>query len=551
MTDRIKELTAKFAGRSVSDQKSALTAVESTKDFTPEEKTSLAEAIVSLFYQDHADDPDLGVIIARSEKTLASLGGDVTGVLLAQLAEADAESAEHFARAIGFIGASAVDPLLSAMDAKADDDYAQINMMMAVGNFRDPVIFKALPKVIKHAGAKNHQLKAAALYCIGRMFNRLPYGNASTADRSAMFDSLFKGLSDPSPLVRRHAVRALGKGSRNSYFTPEQVDKTHKAFRAILGTDNFNWDRAFIVRTEAEKQLHYCQHAHGEQDKGVMGDDKYRQNFKVLEKRELCPNTFYFKINAPLIAKKIEAGQFVIMRPNDISERMPLSIAGWDRDKGYLEIIIMAAGRTSTEATRKNVGDCFQDIVGPLGQRSHVAKFDGAAVVIGGGYGTGAVIPTARDCKALGNKVYGIVGARQQDLLIMVDELKAVCDEVFITTNDGSVGIQGFVTHALEKIMAREKVAMILAVGPVPMMMAVTNMTKDKDVQTWVSLNAIMVDGTGMCGACRVSVAGKTKFACYHGPDFIGKDVDFDELMKRQKMFVDKEKVAFEAYLKG
>ncbi|MBF0291580.1 MAG: sulfide/dihydroorotate dehydrogenase-like FAD/NAD-binding protein [Nitrospinae bacterium] len=281
-----------------------------------------------------------------------------------------------------------------------------------------------------------------------------------------------------------------------------------------------------------------------------MGDDKYKQDFRVLEKRELCPNTFYFKINAPLIARKIEAGQFIIMRPNDISERMPLSIAGWDRDKGYLEIIIMAAGRTSTEAVRKNVGDCFQDIVGPLGQRSHVAKFDGAAVVVGGGYGTGAVIPTARDLKALGNKVYGIVGARQKDLLIMVEELKAVCDEVFVTTNDGSVGIQGFVTHALEKIIAREKVSMILAVGPVPMMMAVTNMTRNMDIQTWVSLNAIMVDGTGMCGACRVSVASKTKFACYHGPDFIGKDVDFDELMKRQKMFVDKEKVALEAYLK-
>ena len=143
------------------------------------------------------------------------------------------------------------------------------------------------------------------------------------------------------------------------------------------------------------------------------------------------------------------------------------------------------------------------------------------------------------------------MGARQSDLLIMVEELKAVCDEVFITTNDGSVGIQGFVTHALEKIMAREKVSMILAVGPVPMMMAVTNMTREMDIQTWVSLNAIMVDGTGMCGACRVSVGGKTKFACYHGPDFIGKDVDFNELMKRQKMFVDKEKIALEAYLKG
>ncbi|MBF0635108.1 MAG: hypothetical protein HQK85_10660, partial [Nitrospinae bacterium] len=477
MTDRIKELTAKIAGRSVSDQKSALNAVESSKDFTPEEKASLAEAIVSLFYQDHADDPELGVIIARSEKTLASLGSDVTGMLLAQLPDADAESAEHFARAIGFMGSSAIDPLLSAMSAKAGDDYAQINMLLAVGNFRDPAIFKALPTVIKHAGSKNPQLKSSALYCIGRFFNRIPYGNASAADRGLMFDTLFNGLADTSSLVRRHAVRALGKGARNSYFTPEQVDKTHGAFRAILGTDNFNWDRAFIVRSEAEKQLHYCQHGKSEQDKGGMGDDKYKQDFRVLEKRELCPNTFYFKINAPLIARKIEAGQFIIMRPNDISERMPLSIAGWDRDKGYLEIIIMAAGRTSTEAVRKNVGDCFQDIVGPLGQRSHVAKFDGAAVVVGGGYGTGAVIPTARDLKALGNKVYGIVGARQKDLLIMVEELKAVCDEVFVTTNDGSVGIQGFVTHALEKIIAREKVSMILAVGPVPMMMAVTNMT--------------------------------------------------------------------------
>ncbi|MBI5814327.1 MAG: sulfide/dihydroorotate dehydrogenase-like FAD/NAD-binding protein [Nitrospinae bacterium] len=282
-----------------------------------------------------------------------------------------------------------------------------------------------------------------------------------------------------------------------------------------------------------------------------MSTGRYHQQFTVLEKRELCPNTFYFKFNAPLLARKIQAGQFIIMRPTAKSERIPLSIAGWDREKGYIEIIIMAAGRTSTEAVRKEVGDAFQDVVGPLGQRSHVAKYDGACVVIGGGYGTGAVIPTARDLKALGNKVYGIVGARSKDLLIMVDELKGVCDEVFLTTNDGSIGIEGFVTHALEKIMSREKVSTVLAVGPVPMMVAVSKMTKEKQIETWVSLNAIMVDGTGMCGACRVSVDGKTKFACFHGPDFDGHKVDFDELVKRQKMFVDKEKIALEAFLKG
>jgi ferredoxin--NADP+ reductase len=139
------------------------------------------------------------------------------------------------------------------------------------------------------------------------------------------------------------------------------------------------------------------------------------------------------------------------------------------------------------------------------------------------------------------------VGARTKDLLILVDELKAVCDEVFVTTNDGSVGIQGFVTHALERIMAREKVSMALAVGPVPMMMAVAKMTEGKEIETWVSLNAIMVDGTGMCGACRVTVGGKTRFACYHGPDFNAHQVDFNELIKRQQMFVEQEKIALAA----
>ncbi|HEB71940.1 MAG TPA: sulfide/dihydroorotate dehydrogenase-like FAD/NAD-binding protein, partial [Nitrospirae bacterium] len=154
---------------------------------------------------------------------------------------------------------------------------------------------------------------------------------------------------------------------------------------------------------------------------------------------------------------------------------------------------------------------------------------------------------TARDLRDMGNRVIGVVGAREKSLLIMVDELREVCDEVFITTNDGSEGIEGFVTHALEKIVEKEKVSTSLAVGPVPMMIAVSKMTKEKDIECWVSLNAIMVDGTGMCGACRVSVGGKTRFACFHGPDFNGHEVDFDQLMKRQKMFVDKEKIAMEA----
>lgn len=283
---------------------------------------------------------------------------------------------------------------------------------------------------------------------------------------------------------------------------------------------------------------------------GILGN-KYKQSFKILKKKELCANTFFYEIEAPFIAAKVQAGHFVIIRPNEHAERIPISICGWDMEKGTINIIVMSAGRTTGEINDMKEGDSLSDIVGPLGQRSHIGKFEGTCVVIGGGYGTGAVLPTARDLRELGNRVVGIVGARTKDLLIMVDELKEACDDVMVTTNDGSVGIEGFVTHALQKMMDDgEKVSYILAVGPVPMMIAVSNMTKPLGIKTWVSLNAIMVDGTGMCGSCRVTVDGKTRFACFHGPDFDGHKVDFDQLIKRQKMFVEKEKEALEAVSK-
>lgn len=545
MTNRINSIAVKISSQDTEQLKAALAEVSTLSDLSSEEKKELAAAVSTSFYRDHAGDEELAQLIDQSGSVLASLGPEVAEWVIEQLVEADAESAEHFAGALGQIGAPVVDLLRSWFDTSRNDDYAQINLLSAAGRFTDPAIAKILPETLRSAESVNKQVKSAAFYCMGRIFNRIPSEAVGDADRSTLFNTLFAGLSDPSPLVRRHAVRAIGKGVRNSFFTPEQVEKSHNAFRTILGMDHFDWDNAFIVRSEAEYQLHFCQHGLAERETVPRG--KYHQDFSILEKRELCPNTYYFKVNAPLLAKKIQAGQFIIMRPNYDSERIPLSIAGWDRQKGYIEIVIMAAGRTSTEATQKNVGDRFHDVVGPLGQRSHVAKYEGACVVLGGGYGTGAVIPTARDLRALGNKVYGVVGARTKDLLILVEELKAVCDEVFVTTNDGSVGIQGFVTHALEQIMAREKVSMALAVGPVPMMMAVAKMTEGKGIETWVSLNAIMVDGTGMCGACRVSVGGKTRFACYHGPDFNAHQVDFDELMKRQRMFVEQEKIAFEA----
>lgn len=271
----------------------------------------------------------------------------------------------------------------------------------------------------------------------------------------------------------------------------------------------------------------------------------YNQSFKILSKKLLCTNTFHYEIEVPFIARKIEAGQFIIIRPHPTSERIPLSVCGWDRSKGTLQIIVSAVGRTSTEINRMQVGDAFKDVVGPLGERSRLPQTVATCIVVGGGYGTGAIIPTAADMKLLGNKVIGIVGARNKESLIMVDELQQVCDDVLITTNDGSRGRMGLVTDALKEILAIKNINHVLAVGPVPMMKAVREMTRPYKIETFVSLNAIMVDGTGMCGACRVSVGNETKFACFHGPDFDGHLVDFENLMKRQKMFLKEEKIAF------
>ncbi|MDH5509149.1 MAG: sulfide/dihydroorotate dehydrogenase-like FAD/NAD-binding protein [Nitrospinota bacterium] len=547
MTDIAKETVKKFASREIAKLQTTLDEIKTLTGLSAEQKQEIASGIIPLFYRDHSQDEDLDSLIRNAETTLASLGGDVTPVMISHLVEADMESVDHFARVLGEIGTPAVEPVLKALEEHSDDGYVLTSLLQAMSYFRDESALKTMRTAFDYTGHANPQVRSAALHCMGRVANNLDLAHATTEERGKMFEAVFASLSAPKAITRLHAVRALGEMLRNSYLTGEQVDKTHKALRAILGFDDFEWDIAYIVRAEADRYLHLCREP---SPKGGKGDSsgRYQQEFTVMEKRELVPLTHYMRIHAPLIAQKIQAGQFIIIRPNAHSERIPLSICGWNREEGYLEIVVMGCGRTSMETISKNVGDKLQDVVGPLGQRSHIRKHDGACVVLGGGYGTGAVIPTARDLKALGNKVYGVVGARTKDLLIMVDELREVCDEVIVTTNDGSDGIEGFVTHALDKIMKQEPVSYTLAVGPVPMMMAVTKMNEGTDIEGWVSLNAIMVDGTGMCGACRVSVGSKTKFACFHGPDFLGKDVDFTELTKRQKMFVDKEEIAMAAF---
>jgi ferredoxin--NADP+ reductase len=250
-------------------------------------------------------------------------------------------------------------------------------------------------------------------------------------------------------------------------------------------------------------------------------------------------------VEAPWVARKAKPGQFVIVRIDEDGERIPLSLSGWDREAGTLRLIIQGVGFTSKSLIRLEEGDSIRDLAGPLGAETHLPH-EGTLVFIGGGYGTGAVLPAARDAQERGQRTIGIIGARSKDLILLEDEMRSVCDEVFVTTNDGSHGIEGFVTHALEPILDEEPIAAILAVGPIPMMRAVSEMTRPKKIPTIVSLNAIMIDGTGMCGGCRVTVGGKTKFACFDGPDFDGHTVDYDELVLRQKMYAPQEAEAMD-----
>lgn len=258
--------------------------------------------------------------------------------------------------------------------------------------------------------------------------------------------------------------------------------------------------------------------------------------YEIVKKTMLSPTMAMMHVKAPWVARKAQPGQFIIVRLGDEGERIPLSLSGWDRFEGTLRLVIQAAGASTKQMVALEEGQAFTDLVGPLGQRTH-GLGDGTLVVIGGGYGTGAVMPSAREAKLQNRRVIGIIGARSKDLVLLEDEMRSVCDEVYVTTNDGSHGISGFVTDALKPILEREPIGAVLAIGPVPMMRAVSDMTKPLSIPTMVSLNAVMVDGTGMCGGCRVTVDGKSKFACYDGPDFDGHLVDYDELVLRQRMY--------------
>lgn len=280
--------------------------------------------------------------------------------------------------------------------------------------------------------------------------------------------------------------------------------------------------------------------------------------YKIVKKEKLAEDIDRFYIKAPLIARKAKAGQFVIIRINEDGERIPLTIAGYNRSNGIISTVSMRVGKTTALLSSLKEGDSILDVVGPLGNASEIEKF-GRVICVGGGVGVAPIFPIARELKKTGNYVISIIGARSKDLLILKEEMEDTSDELYICSDDGSIGYHGFVSDFLKEYLEKnltgnadkkknKRITRIIAIGPTLMMASIAEVTKPFNIKTIVSLNSIMVDGTGMCGACRVEVGGKTKFVCVNGPEFDGHQVNFGLLLSRQKIYCDQEKECMDIY---
>ena len=273
--------------------------------------------------------------------------------------------------------------------------------------------------------------------------------------------------------------------------------------------------------------------------------------YKIVTKQELAPKIKLVEIYAPGITEKAQPGQFAILRVDEQGERFPLTLMDWDKQKGTITLVFLEVGVSTKKLGTLNEQDTILNIAGPLGTPSEIKHY-GLVCVIGGGVGTASTYPIARALKENGNKVISIIGARTAELLILEDKMKKVSDELYISTDDGTKGQKGFVSTALKTLIEKGyKFDIVYAIGPAVMMRAVADVTRPYNIKTIVSINSIMVDGMGMCGACRVTVGNETKFACIDGPDFDAHKVDFGELIKRQMMFCSEEKLALERWEKG
>lgn len=266
---------------------------------------------------------------------------------------------------------------------------------------------------------------------------------------------------------------------------------------------------------------------------------------RIITKREIAPDIISLEVDAPLIAKKAKPGQFIILIIDEKGERIPLTVAEYNREKGQIRIVFQVVGKTTAQLSQMNEGDELFSLVGPLGKPSEIDNY-GTVVTVGGGTGIACVYPIARGLKEAGNKVIAIIGAKTKDLIIIEEQMRKASTELLVATDDGSYGRKGFVTEILDEVLRKEKsVKKVWAIGPAPMMKAVCDVTKQYNMEAIVSLNPIMVDGTGMCGSCRVTVDGETKFVCVDGPEFNGHLVDWSEFMNRLGRYEQLEKLSW------
>lgn len=279
--------------------------------------------------------------------------------------------------------------------------------------------------------------------------------------------------------------------------------------------------------------------------------------YKIIKKVQLgnSGTLFEMDIEAPLIAKKAHAGNFILIRINETGERIPLTIADYDREKGILTLVIQVVGKSTLLLSHQNEGDEILDVVGPLGNEIHIEKYENPIIIIGGGVGIAPCYPQAKELKQAGNRIISILGARTKDLIFWRERMADVSEQVIICTNDGSEGIEGFVTEPLKDIISKDKISLVIAIGPMIMMKNVAELTSGIEglphVKTFVSLNTIMIDGTGMCGGCRfLAKDGQIHFACVEGPDVDGHIIDFDNLLNREKRFGEFEKKSYDLYKK-
>lgn len=268
--------------------------------------------------------------------------------------------------------------------------------------------------------------------------------------------------------------------------------------------------------------------------------------YEIVEKSILAPGIKLFEIYAPLISRKAKPGQFVIVRKDEWGERIPLTIADHNQESGTVTIIFQEVGRSTLELGKLEKGDKVLDFVGPLGKESEIENY-GTVVCIGGGVGVAPLYPVTRALYEKGNRIISIIGARSAEYLIWKDKMEKVSEELYVATDDGSQGVKGLVTDVLRDVMGKNDIDRVIAIGPLPMMQAVSELTRTRGIKTIVSLNPIMLDGTGMCGACRVQIGDETRFACVDGPEFDGHLVDWENAKKRARMFIDEEREAMRA----